>query len=84
MELQRDLDELADVRLVVHDEHLGDLVIVCHGAPGSFSRACRPPWTPAGTVSAPGAGGYEPEAGLGAGLGELGEESGLITISLAS
>jgi len=35
----------------------------------------------------PGAGGYEPDAGLGAGLGELGElgeESGLITISLAS
>jgi len=37
--------------------------------------------------SFPGAGGYEPDAGLRAGLGELGElgeESGLITISLAS
>jgi len=34
-----------------------------------------------------GAGGYEPDAGLGAGLGEageLGDEAGLITISRAS
>ena len=30
VELQRDLYQLADVRLVVHDEHLGDPVIVCH------------------------------------------------------
>ena len=42
VELQRDLDKLADVRLVVHDEHLGNLVVVCHGYRASFSRAGRP------------------------------------------
>jgi hypothetical protein len=47
MKLQRDLYQLANVRLVVYDEHLGNAVIVCHQVSGSFSRAGSLPWTPA-------------------------------------
>jgi hypothetical protein len=38
VELERDLDELTDVRLVVDDEHLGDSVTVCHGPHDSLCR----------------------------------------------
>jgi len=31
VELERDLDQLTDVRLVVDNEHFGDSVTVCHG-----------------------------------------------------
>jgi len=36
VKFQCHLDELTDVRLVVHDEHPGDTVVSWHGAPGSL------------------------------------------------
>ena len=36
VELQRDLHKLADVRLVVYDEHPGDTVVSWHGVSGSL------------------------------------------------
>jgi hypothetical protein len=42
VELQRHLDELADIRLVVYDEDLGDSVAISHQVFGPISGAQVP------------------------------------------
>ena len=94
VELQRDLDQLADVRLVVDDEHLGNAVLSVMRYRGSFCARRVRPWCTqrhpglriapddAGQYPRPAGAGDEPDAELpGAGAGRL---AGRITISRAS
>jgi len=42
VELERDLYQLADIGLVVNDEHLGNAVTFCHGISLSHYQAGAP------------------------------------------